>query len=225
MKQRYEDMPDPQDLARGGAAVVVCALCGRRHDQDAVHLPYGLRLSLCERHGSQAYLCAEGGFRFVRRMTAIWNANGILNRQRTRALIAHLRMVRHAVRGKDLPGSYAYRSERQEVESRLAAGEELNEVIADIRNPTRWGSHTPPSERTIRRWYQDRRWLKPPIIETIKALTQPVLDALEVLATFGSPGNFSDWISLTPRAPAGQLRFEQLRADQRARRSQQRRLR
>lgn len=223
MNANHPGNADPTLIAEGGQAVVVCAICGRRHDEEAVHLPYGIRLWLCARHASQSYLCAEGGFRFVRRLTALWNANGMLNRQRTRALIAHLRMVRHATRGKDLPGSYAYRRERSEVEARLAAGDELAKVIADIRDPKRWNGHTPPSERTIRRWYQDRRWLKPPIVETIKAFTQPVVDALEVLVTFGNPGNFSEWISLTRRAPAGELRFEALRDHQRQRRQHRRR--
>lgn len=200
------------------AAPTTCAICGRRHHQPGVHLPFGIVLSLCERHNTDTYLCAEGGLRFARKITRIWSANGTLTRTRTKALAAHLRTTHRAAQGRPLPGSYAYKRERSEVEHRLANGDDLQTIVTDIRNPARWGQYTPPSERTIRRWYQDRRWVKPPIAETLRALGQPLLDALEILVTFANPGNFADWISFTKATPAGQQRYDTLRAEQRRRR-------
>jgi hypothetical protein len=155
-------------------------------------------------------------------MTRIWQAHGMLTRTRAKALAAHLRMTHRAAHGQTLPGSYAYKHERREVEQRLAAGDDLAQIITDIRDPSRWGGHTPPSERTIRRWYHERRWITPPIVETLRNLSQPLLDGLEVLLHFGSPGNFADWISLTNATPAGQRRLETLRDRQHQRRLHQR---
>ncbi len=173
-----------------------CVICLTPHEVRAVNLSFGIRVQLCELHSSRRYLTEDCGRRFVGRLTELWQSHGILNTTRIRALAAHIRRVRNAMKADTLPGSHAWLPEREECERRFAAGETVLEVIDDIRSPVRWNGRKPPSVRTIRRWYADGRWLAPPTPKhpVLRAIGDVALDALIIAYEIGTTYAWEDWI-------------------------------
>ena len=74
-------------------------------------------------------------------------------------MLAHVRQTVRAGGAAELPGSYSWPELRREAERRYAAGEDPNDVIAELRDRSRGGPARPPSVRTMRRWFHDARWL------------------------------------------------------------------
>jgi hypothetical protein len=78
---------------------------------------------------------------------------------RSKALAAHLR----ALSGREArprPGSYSWPTLREEAERRFARGRSPGPTIAELRARHADGVARPPSVRTMRRWWSDRRWLQ-----------------------------------------------------------------
>jgi hypothetical protein len=60
------------------------------------------------------------------------------------------------------PGSYAWSALRKEAERRFAAGELPRHVIDELQELVAGYGPSPPSRRTMMRWYAERRWLRSP---------------------------------------------------------------
>lgn len=139
-----------------------CLICmgpgeGRRR---RLGLGFGISIWLCAAHGSEAFLTRRAGRDFVASVWGAWEAAGCLGVQRRRALAAHLARVGQPVdRESRRPGSYAWPALRRDAERRFSAGEDPREVIRSIRGAHRSDVAQPPSARTIRRWFNDARWL------------------------------------------------------------------
>ncbi len=186
-----------------------CAVCMSPHGVGPVHLSHGVIVQLCEQHDDHHYLSADGGRRFVRRLTEQWQAHGILNASRIKCLAAHLRRVRDSMKAHELPGSHAWAPERRECERRFAAGEPIAAVIDDIRRAERWHGRKPPSIRTIRRWYADGRWLAPPSPKhpVRDLIGKKAMDALIIAMEIGNAHAWEDWISRHGGPSPGQQRL------------------
>lgn len=189
----------------------VCALCLGGDQILAVHLSYGVQIYLCARHGDKGFLRKDGGRELVRRLSTIWLASGVLTRTRVKALGAHIRRVRETMIATELPGSHAWKRERNDAERRFAAGESIEHVIRTIRDPAAWGERQPPSVRTIRRWYADGRWLAPtkPAHPKFAVVGAVALQALRIAMEIGSIHAWYDWISLHGGPSPGKQRFKE----------------
>lgn len=145
----------------------VCAICldrtrGRTHLRELTH---GVKLSLCEGHHSVEFMRSNAGRDFVVTLSRIWNAQGCLTRQRSRALQAHLTAIRTTgcavVRAR--PGSYAWPRLRREAEACFARGDASAATIARLREQHAHDHAKVPSTRTMRRWFAQCRWLRAPL--------------------------------------------------------------
>ncbi len=186
-----------------------CAVCSRRDRVQPYNMHFGVVIQLCDRHQARGFQADDGGRKFTRILSERWMAHGIMTRQRVKALAAHIHRIHAASQPKKLPGSHAWRPERTESEQRFAGGEPISSIIADIRNPARWGGRTPPSERTIRRWCADKRWLTPsPIRRAAAAVSDMALKALNFALAVGTIQTWHEWIETDDADPAGRIRFE-----------------
>jgi hypothetical protein len=126
-----------------------------------LHLPYGVSVWLCGAHRSAAFQARRAGRDFVASLWRAWAAAGCLTRARSRALDAHRARLlvdpHHTTRQR--PGSYSWPGLRREAEARFAAGEPPGRVARELRERARGGAAVPPSRRTLRRWFQEGRWL------------------------------------------------------------------
>jgi hypothetical protein len=143
------------------APALDCALCGHRTlgETRLLALGYGVSIWVCAEHGSPDFQRLRRGRDFVDALERIWAANGCLTTARRRALAAHLGALapQEAIRRR--PGSHAWAALREEAERRFAGGEPPRLVIAELRDLVAGHGPSPPSERTMRRWYSERRWL------------------------------------------------------------------
>ena len=96
---------------------------------------------------------------FADALERIWVANGCLTSARRRALDAHMKALQPSEAIRPRPGSHAWIALRVEAERRFAAGEPPRHVIDELRELVAGRGPNPPSERTMRRWYAERRWL------------------------------------------------------------------
>ena|SRR5436305_199021 len=138
-----------------------CAICVERTrgKTQQVSFGYGVHVWLCGGHASVEFLTQRGGRDLVVTLMGVWRANGCLTAARHRALDAHLNAL--SVRSRPRPGSYAWPRLRLRAERLFAAGVSHGQVRERIlRAP--YGAAEPPSDRTIRRWRSDRRWILPP---------------------------------------------------------------
>jgi hypothetical protein len=143
------------------AAAFDCAICGDRTlgETRPLGLGYGVVVWVCAAHGSAEFQRLHRGRDFAEAFERIWAANGCLTAARRRALEAHLHALapREAIRPR--PGSHAWVELRREAERRFAAGEPPRQVIEELRELVAGHGPNPPSERTMQRWYSERRWL------------------------------------------------------------------
>jgi hypothetical protein len=93
----------------------------------------------------------------------MWQAQGCFTRARLLALSAHLKAFRGIGRRlmRPLPGSYAWPKLRREAEQAFARGDSVAATIERLRGRHAAGDATPPSVRTMRRWFSQGRWLRP----------------------------------------------------------------
>ena len=156
-------MPYTHYKARGLGKLPMCAICAGPGEggRERWQLTHGVSVWLCAMHRSSAFLTRRAGRDFAGSLGAVWSAAGCLTGRRSRALGAHLERVRGA-RPRERPGSYAWPALRREAEARFARGEAPRAVMADLggRDLGAWAAG--PSLRTLRRWHQEGRWLRPP---------------------------------------------------------------
>lgn len=141
-----------------------CAICGRAGSRQRAphHLTHGVTVWLCATHRSDAFQRRRNGREFVERLGAVWAASGATSARRTASLHSHLRRVRPSPSTRNRPGSYSWPRLREDAEKRFAAGESPRRVITELRRRHSRGPATVPSERTMRRWFTDARWLTRP---------------------------------------------------------------
>ena len=138
-----------------------CAICGERTlgETRPLALGYGVAVWVCAEHASPDFQRLRRGRDFAEALERIWAANGCLTTSRRRALDAHLRALAPGEPARLRPGSHAWVDLRREAERRFAAGEPPRRVIDDLRELVAGYGPTPPSVRTMTRWYAERRWL------------------------------------------------------------------
>jgi hypothetical protein len=148
-------------LERMDAPAFDCAICGPRTlgETRPLALGYGVGVWVCGEHGSPDFQRLHRGRDFVAAFERIWAANGCLTASRRRALDAHLQALRPRAGTRPRPGSHAWVSLRREAERRFAAGELPRPVIDELRELVAGYGANPPSERTMMRWFSERRWL------------------------------------------------------------------
>ncbi len=142
----------------------LCALCARPGDGEVLEhrMTHGVTVVLCQHHRSERFQTQGAGEDFVDALSAMWRAAGCLTQQRQLALSAHTRRVAPASTDWHRPGSYAWPELRHEAEQRWAAGHPPLRVMHDLRQLHSGWSAVVPSMRTMRRWYEEARWLNPP---------------------------------------------------------------
>ena len=106
----------------------------------------------------------RGGRDFVLTLMKAWQAADCFTHARSQALNAHMATLDRRRRGPRpeaaLPGSYSWKALRNETEHRAASGEALTSILRDLRRRHAHDHADAPSERTVRRWYTDRRWAR-----------------------------------------------------------------
>ena len=125
----------------------------------AHQLTHGVAVWLCDQHGSLDYRCRDAGRHFTQRLLRVWRAAGALTARRLAALQLHERRIEQAGRRRERPGSYAWPELREELEERFAQGVLPGGVLEELRERYRDCPAHMPSERTIRRWHTQARWL------------------------------------------------------------------
>ena len=144
----------------------ICAICldRTRGVTRLRELTHGVRVSLCEGHNSIEFMRSNGGRDFVVTLSRTWGAQGCLTRSRSRALELHLGAVRAAASrlSRARPGSYAWPRLRREAEDHFARGDGVVATIDRLRERHARDHATVPSVRTMRRWFSQGRWLRPP---------------------------------------------------------------
>ncbi|MDP9259738.1 MAG: hypothetical protein M3Q31_24740 [Actinomycetota bacterium] len=145
----------------------ICAICldrtrGRTRIRELTH---GVKLSLCEGHHSVEFMRSNAGRDFVVTLSRIWGAQGCLTRARSRALEAHLAVVRAlgSTLTRSQPGSYAWPRLRREAEGCFARGDGILATIVRLREQHARDHATVPSVRTMQRWFAQCRWLRAPV--------------------------------------------------------------
>jgi hypothetical protein len=149
----------------------VCAICldrtrGRTQVRELTH---GVKIWLCEGHNSIEFLRANAGRDFVLTLQRMWQAQECLTRARSLALTAHLDAVREIGRRlvRARPGSYAWPKLRREAEQAFARGDAVAATIDRLRARHQDSDATVPSVRTFRRWFSQKRWLRPVAVDAV----------------------------------------------------------
>ena len=144
----------------------VCAICldrtrGRTLERQLTH---GVRVWLCEGHHSVEFLRANAGRDFAVTLLRSWRAHNCLTKARSRALDAHLLAMRALGKtaSRPRPGSYSWPRLRREAEEGFARGDGILSTITRLRERHLLDHATVPSVRTMRRWFTQCRWLRPP---------------------------------------------------------------
>ena len=154
----------------------VCAICVERTRGRTVrvHLGRGVSVWLAG-HASDDFRRRRGGRDFVLTLHRLWSAHGCLTKPRSRALDDHLAAMRSEPPApRHRPGSYSWAALRRDAEQRFRAGEDPVRVIRDLRRRHSGGVATVPSVRTMRRWYQERRWLRQELVVEISGPGVPI---------------------------------------------------
>jgi hypothetical protein len=144
----------------------VCGICLDRTRGKTLErqLTHGVRVWLCEGHHSVEFMHRNAGRDFVVTLMRSWNANHCMTKARSRALEAHLLAVKMLGRNvtRPRPGSYSWPRLRREAEEAFARGDGILSTITRLRERHLLDHATVPSVRTMRRWFTQCRWLRPP---------------------------------------------------------------
>jgi hypothetical protein len=130
-----------------------------------VPLPYGVSLVLCVDHRDPRFTASRSGRDFLSAIGELFSALGLTAERYAQALLMFVKQVAEPEQPKrPRPGSYAWAQRRQDAETIWSRGgsfeQGLRIALADPPEPrARAGI---PTSRTIRRWWQERRWLQPP---------------------------------------------------------------
>jgi hypothetical protein len=138
----------------------LCAICSDRSRGRTVALPltHGITVQLCERHASPEYQTRRDGRELTETLERLWRAHGCLTAARRRALAAHVALVTREPAARARPGSYAWPELRRRAEAEFSRGGPAQPTIDRLRRELAGGPMTPPSVRTMWRWYNQRRW-------------------------------------------------------------------
>ena len=171
---RAHDTPSPLYKCRGvPVKSPICAICldRTRGVTRLRELTHGVRVSLCEGHNSIEFMRSNGGRDFVVTLLRTWGAQGCLTRSRSRALELHLGAVRAAATrlSRARPGSYAWPRLRREAEDHFARGDGVSRPSIACASASRDHAKV-PSVRTMRRWFSQGRWLRPPPRHPVRRL-------------------------------------------------------
>ena len=150
------------DRARHAGTSARCAVCSSGSGVRPFFLTHGVRIDLCRVHRDGEFLRRRGGHALTVKLEAFWRRrHGTVSARQALAARTH----RLRVRGKlasDGPGSYSWSRIRFAAEARFADGEDPTRVIAELRDDNLGGNADVPSERTMRRWFFEGRWLVDP---------------------------------------------------------------
>jgi len=139
----------------------LCAICADRTRGRTIRVPltHGVTVWLCEPHASPEFQLRRDGLDLVETLERLWHAHGCLTAARRRALAAHVAFVtRDPATMRPRPGSYAWPELRLRAEAEWARGSPPLPTIRRLRRELAGGPVTPPSVRTMQRWYRARRW-------------------------------------------------------------------
>lgn len=142
-------------------AGTVCAICADRTRGRTIRLrlTHGVTAWLCETHASAEFQLRRDGRDLAEALERVWLASDSLTAARRRALAAHIALVsRDPPATRRRPGSYAWPELRARAESEWARGAPPLPTIRRLRREVARGPVTPPSERTMQRWFNQRRW-------------------------------------------------------------------
>jgi hypothetical protein len=155
----------PKGFRKGDLSCLACFPQNR--PGQPVPLRYGVTLVLCASHRDPRFVAASSGRRFLAAIGALFHSLGLTAphyHEALRAFVADMTDGRRAVGERCKPGSYAWPGRRQAAEAVWSHGgsfeEGLAAALAEPPDPDR--RNRPPTSRTVRRWWQDRRWLLPP---------------------------------------------------------------
>ena len=143
-----------------------CVACFPRSSAgQRVPLPYGVTLTLCREHRDPRFIASQSGRRFLAGVGEVCAGLGITARrygEALRAFVDQCTNPRPAPRHR--PGSYAWPDQRQAAELVWARGGTFEAGLAAALGlpPPPGFAFRLPSVRTVRRWWQERRWLTPP---------------------------------------------------------------
>jgi hypothetical protein len=142
----------------------MCAICADRTRGRTIPVRFAYRVTvwLCEAHASPEFQARRGGLDLVEVLERLWDAHGCLSSARRRALAAHVAVMTRDLAARPRPGSYAWPELRLRVEAEWARGAPPLPLIRRIRRELAGGPVTPPSVRTMQRWYSQGRWRLPP---------------------------------------------------------------
>jgi hypothetical protein len=132
-----------------------------------VPLAYGVSLVLCKGHRDPTFIATRSGRDFLSAVSTLFTSLGITARRYSEALRRFIDQVANPQRypaKRHRPESYAWPERRQDAETVWSRGGSFEQgrraALADP--PDARTRARPPSSRTVRRWWQDRRWLRPP---------------------------------------------------------------
>ena len=153
-----------------------CAFCATstRRAARLVYLGDGVSIYLCPEHASEPFRLQRNGRDFLLCLDKTWRAAGCSNRRRDRVLERveqeRKETLARRARGEDdirhLPGSYRCPEIRRAVEQAIDSGvvsiRKLDELVRTLlKAELRRGRVKAPSLRTLRRWRQQKRWMRP----------------------------------------------------------------
>jgi hypothetical protein len=131
-----------------------------------VPLTLGCSLVLCADHRQPAFIASESGRRFLAAISTLYTSLGLSSRRFHTALMAFVDRCanphRHAAE-RTRPGSYAWPRRRQAAETVWSRGGSWEQGRRAAMRAPPGEPDRRPSERTVRRWWTDRRWLGPPV--------------------------------------------------------------
>jgi hypothetical protein len=138
----------------------LCAICADRTRGTTipVRLAYRVTVWLCEAHASPEFQARRDGLDLVEALERLWHAHGCLTAARRRALAAHVALFTRAPAARSRPGSYAWPELRLRAEAEWAGGAPPLPTIQRLRRELAGGPVTPPSVRTMQRWFSQGRW-------------------------------------------------------------------
>jgi hypothetical protein len=130
-----------------------------------VPLTLGCSLVLCAEHRDPAFIASDSGRRFLSAVSVLYASLGLTSARFGAALRAFVERCanprRHAAR-RHRPGSYAWPERRQDAERVWSRGGSYQQGLAAALARPPDGRGRMPTQRSVRRWWQDRRWLGPP---------------------------------------------------------------
>jgi hypothetical protein len=132
---------------------------------EEVPLGHGVTIVLCADHRDVRFIQSRGGRDFLAAITTIFESLGLRDAKYARAVTRFVNQIRDRASPtpRRRPGSYAWAELRHAAERVWEAGGSYHDGEAaaligfvEHRYPT---AVKPPSPQTVRRWWQQRRWI------------------------------------------------------------------